>query len=127
MKHLRYRRVQVLTGFLLASLLSGYVYAGDHHVHQGRNWYFRAACDACHGKRLDGNGPAGPALNPKPPNLCASAKHPTDHLRFKMIAEGGGGMGHSSLMPPYGSVLDQQAIRNIIAYIHSVCEARASR
>lgn len=127
MKYLRHRGFQILSGFFLASLLSGYLYAGEHHVHQGKSWYSRAGCEACHGKRGDGNGPAGAALNPKPPNFCGPTKHPTDHLKFKMIAEGGARMGHSSLMPPYGSVLDQEAISNIVAYIHSLCDARASR
>jgi mono/diheme cytochrome c family protein len=38
-----------------------------------------------------------------------------------MIADGGAGMGHSPQMPSYGSVLDKQAISDIIAYIDSLC------
>ena len=34
---------------------------------------YQANCSACHGAELDGNGPAGAALQPKPPNFKDAA------------------------------------------------------
>lgn len=91
---------------------------------QGKDWYFKSGCDSCHGK-TGGDGPVAAALDPKPPGFCASAMHPTDDLKFKMIAGGGAKMNHSPQMPAWGSVLDRQAISDIVAYINSLCRAVA--
>ena len=110
----------LVIGFLLTGFLSNSVWAAGK-AEEGKDQYLKSGCDSCHGKTGGGNGPVAVALNPKPGGFCESAKHPADDLKFKMIADGGAGMGHSPQMPAYGSVLDRHAISDIITYIHSLC------
>jgi mono/diheme cytochrome c family protein len=110
-------------GLSLIGLLVGSPLWGDGgDPKKGEYWYHEAGCDNCHGKKGRGDGPSGATLNPKPANYCTSTKHPTDALKIQMITEGGGSMGHSPDMPAWGGVLDQQAIVDIVAYIHTLCE-----
>jgi mono/diheme cytochrome c family protein len=41
---------------------------------------------------------------------------------FKIIKEGGGAVGKSPLMPPWGAALPDQDIRNVVAYIRSLAK-----
>ena len=119
---LRYPSGAVVLGFFLVGLLAGSLWGEAGDPKRGEVWYREAGCDACHGKSGRGDGPAAPALNPKPADFCTSTKHPTDADKIKMIAEGGASMGHSAVMPAWGGVLDKQAILDLVAYIHALCK-----
>ena len=55
--------------FLLISFGTSTAFAD---VEKGQTLY-QANCSACHGEKLDGNGPAGAALQPKPANFKDAA------------------------------------------------------
>ena len=113
--------ILVLGLSVFGPLVDSSLWAGGGDPKKGEYWYREAGCANCHGKKGRGDGPSAATLNPKPADYCTSTKHPTDAERLKMITGGGAGMGHSPDMPAWGEVLDQQAVLDIIAYIHTLC------
>ena len=79
-------------------------------------------CASCHGPKGDGDGPVGAALNPKP------AKHSDGALMnaipnaevFKAIKEGGAAVGKSAMMAPWGGVLTDDQIWDLVAFVRSL-------
>jgi mono/diheme cytochrome c family protein len=79
-------------------------------------------CASCHGPRGAGDGPAGLALVPKPArhddgaymNALSNA-----HL-FKVIQQGGPAVGKSPLMAPWGGVLSEAQIWDVVAYVRTL-------
>jgi len=85
---------------------------------------YAANCASCHGPRGDGDGPVAAALVPKP------AKHhdgaymnalSNEHL-FKVIKEGGPSVGKSPLMAPWGGMLSDLQIWDVVAFVRSLAE-----
>jgi mono/diheme cytochrome c family protein len=79
---------------------------------------FLAQCINCHGPKGDGNGPASPALNPKPANFIKGKFKfgNSAPLLFKTISAGISG----SAMPPWKGTLTDEQINNVIVYIKSL-------
>ena len=85
---------------------------------------YAANCIACHGPRGDGDGPTAAALVPKP------AKHSdgkymnaltNEHL-VKVIQDGGVAVGKSPMMAPWGSLLDEAQIWDVVAFVRSLAK-----
>jgi mono/diheme cytochrome c family protein len=81
-----------------------------------------ANCATCHGARGAGDGPAAAALVPKP------ARHDdgsymnalgNEHL-FKVVKEGGPAVGKSPLMAPWGGMLSDAQIWDIVAFVRTL-------
>lgn len=85
---------------------------------------FETICAACHGTQGQGDGPAAAALNPKPRNFTESAymKTRTDEQLAKVIKEGGAAAGKSPMMAAYGSMLSDDQIKEIVAYIRTLAK-----
>ncbi len=82
-------------------------------------------CASCHGNAGKGDGPAAAALPVKPADHT-DGKHMkglTDQYLFKIIKEGGSAAGKSPLMPPFGTQLKDEDIRDVIAYIRTLTKA----
>lgn len=79
-------------------------------------------CANCHGATGHGDGPAGLAMNPKPRNLTDAAWRATvDDARItKVLKEGGTSVGLSAMMAPWGSVLSDDQIKAMVAFIFSL-------
>ena len=81
-------------------------------------------CASCHGSGGHGDGPAGAALDP----------HPTDHTNgsymntlsnehlFKVISEGGAAVGKSASMAPWGGVLSEDQVWDLVAYVRTLAD-----
>ena len=82
-------------------------------------------CAACHGAEGKGDGVAAQALDPKPRDLSDAEFTSTvsnEHL-YKVISEGGGAVGLSPLMAPWGGILTEAQIWDVIAFIRKdVCK-----
>ena len=80
---------------------------------------FENTCAACHGPGGKGDGPAAAALDPKPRNLTDAEllSTQTDDFIYKVISEGGAAVGLSPMMAPWGGVLSEQDIWNVVAFI----------
>ena len=82
-------------------------------------------CAACHGAEGKGDGVAAAALDPKPRDLSNAeftSSVSNEHL-YKVISEGGPAVGLSPLMAPWGGMLSEAEIWDVIAYIRKdVCK-----
>jgi mono/diheme cytochrome c family protein len=81
---------------------------------------FTAQCQACHGEKGLGDGPAGSALNPKPANLQTSAKEASDAYMFWRISEGGTMAPFNSSMPPHKDTMKEDQIWQVVTYIKTL-------
>ena len=77
---------------------------------------FRVNCETCHGPRGHGDGPAGEFLDPKPKNLADLASQVEDDYLFWRISTGKPGTS----MAPWGGILTDEQIWQIIAFIHTL-------
>lgn len=96
--------------------------AGDAEA--GKTLYAQY-CTTCHGVDGGGDGPAGAALTPKPSNFTEAAfweGRATEDLK-KAISEGGVAVGKSPIMPPWGAVLDEEQVGDVIAHLESLKHA----
>lgn len=80
---------------------------------------YSTLCAGCHGTNGGGDGPSGAALNPKPRNLTDVAwQDTTDDARiYKVIKEGGASVGLSATMAPWGVVLSDDEIKNMVTKV----------
>jgi mono/diheme cytochrome c family protein len=83
-------------------------------------------CAACHGTRGAGDGWNAPYLD-RPPARHADARAMsarTDDRLFDGIHAGGGILGGTPRMPPFGGSLSTQQIRLLVGYIRELCRCR---
>ncbi len=85
---------------------------------------YQELCAKCHGVSGKGDGPDAATLNPKPKDFtdCARMQALSDEDLFAVISEGGPARQLSKDMAPWGDVLEEQEIRDLIAYIRSFCK-----
>ncbi len=103
----------------LLALAGGPVLAGDAAAGKDK---FQMFCGSCHGNTGKGDGPASPALNPKPRNMADAAWQAgvDDDYLAKVIMQGGTSVGLSPMMTAFGQALSEQDLANIIAYIRTL-------
>ncbi|MBI5233757.1 MAG: right-handed parallel beta-helix repeat-containing protein [Deltaproteobacteria bacterium] len=86
---------------------------------------FDGNCVPCHGPEGKGDGALAETFDPPPRDLsevALLAERPDDFL-FKVIKDGGASVGFTENMPPFGTILSEEEIKNIIAYIRSdICK-----
>jgi len=73
-------------------------------------------CAGCHGPSGKGDGPAGQALTPHPPDFSTSLKGKDDAYLTKIIKEGGEAVKKSPSMPANSDLTDAQ-VKALIEYI----------
>jgi cytochrome c oxidase cbb3-type subunit 3 len=80
-------------------------------------------CSKCHGPGGKGDGPQADALDPKPRDLtdCARMKPIPDDTLFTAIKEGGAAVQLSKDMPAWKDGMDDGEIRDLVAYVRSLC------
>ena len=110
---------RLLLFFVGFALLGGFSQAQNRT--DGKNLY-GTYCSACHGEKGKGDGLAAKGLPAKPADHTNGAvMNPlSDKYLFDVISKGGGGVGKSGFMPPWGSSLSDKQIRDIVAYIRSI-------
>uniref|UniRef100_E6PZZ8 Cytochrome c domain-containing protein n=1 Tax=mine drainage metagenome TaxID=410659 RepID=E6PZZ8_9ZZZZ len=88
---------------------------------QGKRIFYQQ-CVWCHADST----PAGPSnrtnVTPTPAlmNDGATLNKMDDKAIVRIIATGGGGVGRSAMMPPYGETLSKDDIHNLLAYIRVI-------
>jgi mono/diheme cytochrome c family protein len=89
---------------------------------------FMEKCAPCHGRQGKGDGPAGKVFNhPKPRNQTDEKYMSTltDEYIFKVTKDGGASVGKSPNMPPWESILSDDDIWNVIAYLRKdICRCK---
>jgi cytochrome c oxidase cbb3-type subunit 3 len=118
----RTHHVPMLLVTLCAALLGTALLAHAADVEQGKKLYGQF-CTSCHGQSGKGDGPAAAALNPKPRDHTDKElmSKLSDEEMLKVIKEGGASVGKSPLMPPWGASLKDEQIKEVIAYIRTLC------
>lgn len=78
-------------------------------------------CASCHGADGAANSPAANALNPKPRSFTDSAWQASvdDAHIAKVIKEGGPSVGLSATMAPWGAMLSDSEIEEMVAKVRS--------
>lgn len=78
-------------------------------------------CASCHGANGGGDGAASASLNPKPRNFADAAwqNGTTDEAIYKVIKEGGVAVGMSATMAPWGAVLKDDEITEMVKLVRS--------
>ena len=86
---------------------------------------YERLCVSCHG--ADGRGGRMARMLPVPPRNLADPTYmqsrSAEHL-FVVIKDGSAAAGLSNAMPGFGSQLDDQDIRNTVAYVQTLAEAQ---
>lgn len=96
-----------------------------YNAREGRAVY-RHYCLNCHGDQGKGDGFNAYNLDPKPASLADSTfqvKH-TDADLLTAIKLGGGAVGLSTGMPPWGRTLSERQMSNIVDYLRTLDEAK---
>ncbi len=103
---------------VLSTALMGY--AAD--VNEGKKLYGQF-CATCHGQSGKGDGPGAAALNPKPRDHTDKEymSKLSDEDLLNVIKNGGASIGKSPLMPPWGASLKDDQIKDVIAYVRTLC------
>jgi cytochrome c oxidase cbb3-type subunit 3 len=118
----RTRYVPIFLMVLCALVLDTAFFAHAADVEQGKKVYGQF-CASCHGQSGKGDGPAAAALNPKPRDHTdkeTMSKLSDDEL-LKVIKNGGASVGKSPLMPAWGASLKDDQIKDVIAYVRTLC------
>jgi mono/diheme cytochrome c family protein len=103
------------------ALLAGGAAAAQDDAKAGRVLYNKW-CTSCHGVRGKGDGPMAATLPVKPGNHADGTRMNAlpDSYLFTIIQQGGQAVQKSPMMPPWGTQLTDQQIRDVIAYVRSL-------
>ena len=79
-------------------------------------------CASCHGAKGHGDGPVASTLNPRPANHTDHVfmAEKTDQHLYQVIAKGGASVGKSPMMAPWGGVIPEQGIKDLIAFLRLI-------
>jgi mono/diheme cytochrome c family protein len=92
------------------------------NLDRGKSTY-QELCSKCHGSGGKGDGKEAATLATKPKDLseCPRMAGFTDDQLFRIIKEGGPAAKLSKDMPPYRDALEDDEIRDTLAYVRSLC------
>lgn len=91
----------------------------DTAAEAGKQLY-AANCASCHGPQGMGDGPAATSLNPQPRPLAVEMKALKDDYLYWRIAEGGAFAPFASAMPSWKSILSEEEIWQVIAFMRTL-------
>lgn len=96
----------------LAVMLTAFAFPGQIDAEKE----YAEKCAMCHGERGAGDGPAGAAFNPAPPDFTEAAfqEARTDEQLVAAIADGKGAM------PGFKAQLSEEAVAALVAYIRNL-------
>jgi mono/diheme cytochrome c family protein len=94
--------------------------ADDRNAIEAGEQLYASNCAACHGVEAMGDGPASNSLNPKPKPLAIEMKMLQDDYLYWRTAEGGGFSPFASAMPAWKTILSEEQIWQVLAYLRTL-------
>lgn len=94
--------------------------AGDAAAAETGKQLYLTNCAACHGEQAHGDGPAAAALNPPPRSIADELGQTSDDYLFWRISAGGAMAPFHSSMPAWKSILPEEQIWQIIAFLRTL-------
>ena len=120
---MKYKIVYSLT-IAVCSLLTvaPKLYANDS---PGKQLY-HVYCSQCHGMQGNGKGIniRDMSVQPRDHTDAKAMSARSDAELFKAIKEGGQAINKSLLMPPWGDVLSDAEIKELVKYLRTLCQCR---
>ena len=79
-------------------------------------------CTTCHGAGGKGDGPVAATVNPRPAKHADHAVMAScsDEQLYQVISKGGASVGKSPMMAPWGGVINDQGIKDLIAFLRQL-------
>ncbi|MDH5508768.1 MAG: cytochrome c [Nitrospinota bacterium] len=86
-------------------------------------------CVQCHGSKGTGRGINAPALSVQPRNHTSAKDMSslTDESVFKSIKEGGVAVGKSTQMPPWGGILTDEEVTDLVKHLRGMCKCEGKK
>ena len=83
---------------------------------------YQTYCASCHGARGDGDGPLSRLLDPKPMRHsdARAMEALSDGYLARLLKEGGGAVGKSPLMAPWGKTFSDERIVDLVAHLRTL-------
>jgi len=119
------RFVLCLLGGLALLMGAGRVHAQEPHAKAVK--LYNAYCVQCHGVNRDGNGvnARDMAVKPRDHTDSKGMGDTPDDVLFKAIKGGGLAVGKSVLMPKWESVMSDEEVTELVAYLRFVSKTTA--
>jgi len=117
------RLIQIGWAALLLGMALPSLAVAQGNAEKGKTQFVQN-CAPCHGAVGKGDGAAAAALTPKPRDLTDKAYIGglKDEYLIDIVKKGGAAVGKSAAMPPWGAVMKDDQIRDVIAFVRSLAK-----
>ena len=90
---------------------------------------YKLYCVQCHGSKGTGRGINAPALSVQPRNHTSATDMSalSDDNVSKAIKEGGVAVGKSTQMPPFGGILTDEEVKDMVAHLRGMCKCEGKK
>lgn len=87
---------------------------------------YKAYCVQCHGSEGTGKGvnTRDMSVVPRDHTDAKSMSGRSDEILYKAIKDGGPSIDKSILMPPWGSTLSDEEIKELVQYLRMLCKCK---
>jgi len=118
-----------LSAFLFFSVSLTNGAQADSTAAQKAQGDYMGQCSPCHGEQGDGKGPLAESLGKAPRNHTDSKymSARTDEQLIKVVTDGGAVSGFDEGMPPFSTILSNEEIKGVVAYVRQLCKCKYTK